>query len=95
MLASSSILWSCAEELSAQGQLLAPAAGSQETEVPYAAELRRQDMEQEATPDELGGVQGHRLALAVVAVVAPVQPPLPLSTAPGPVSRPARLWSTP
>ena len=61
-----------AEELSAQGQPLAPAAGSQETEVAYAAELRRQDMKQKAT-DELGSVQGHRLALAVVAVVAPVE----------------------
>ena len=39
-----------AEELAAQGQPLAPAAGSQETEVAHAAELRRQDMKQEA-PD--------------------------------------------
>ena len=61
-----------AQQLPAEGELVAAVAAGEEAVVACLAELARQDMQEEA-PDELVGGEGHRLAFVVVAVVAPVE----------------------
>ena len=64
--------WRHAEQAAAQGQLLGAVAAGEEAEVSDAVEVGRQDVQQEAADELLGG-ERHRLALVAMAVIGPVE----------------------